>query len=149
MIKILLPRAAHGTAHLTHPTFFSSLQMLLPRELSAVDTCCKAFHPISLTEKAGMIVAGWFLKKQSWSFRGGEGVGQWVDRMIYKSKRGRGGRIAAGGRVKAAWVLMINDDGQLVSLGCDFHGHGEGHGKIDIAFGDVKVHAFTEEGGPH
>mgnify|MGYP003690939001 CR=1 FL=1 len=74
--------------------------MLLPRELSAVDTCCKAFHPVSLTEKAGMIVAGWFLKKQSWSFRGGEGVGQWVDRMIFKSKMmgcGGGGRIAAGG----------------------------------------------------
>ena len=102
--------------------------MLLPRELSAVDTCCKAFHPISLTEKAGMIVAGWFLKKQSWSFRGSEGVGQWVDRMIFKSKMGRGGggRIAAGGDEDGTWVLMVNNVGQLLSLGSKHHGHSEG-----------------------
>ena len=46
-----------------------------------------------------MIVAGWFLKKQRWSFRGGEGVGQWVDRMIFKVQDdgARMRRIAAGG----------------------------------------------------
>ena len=99
----------------------------MPRELSAVDTCCKAFHPISLTEKAGMIVAGWFLKKQRWSFRGGEGVGQWVNRMISKAKMMRGGgMIAAGGNHLGPWMLMIKGDGQLWSLGGRYHGHDQG-----------------------
>ena len=48
--------------------FYKILSELDPRSISAMDCTCKTFHPISLTEKAGMVQAGWFLRKKHWNF---------------------------------------------------------------------------------